>query len=91
MADIAGVRVKDVDISVTGQTITIRGEKKSETKGKNWQRSERSYGSFSRAIPLEFSVDPAKIEATFDKGVLKVHVPKPAEANSETKKIEIKG
>ena len=78
---------------VTGQTITIRGEKKSEkeTKGKNWQMSERSYGSFSRAIPLEFSVDPAKVKATFDKGVLKVHVPKPPEAKSETKKIAIKG
>ncbi|MFZ2105737.1 MAG: Hsp20/alpha crystallin family protein [Roseiarcus sp.] len=73
--------------------ITIRGEKKSEkeTRGKNWQMSERSYGSYSRGIPLEFTVDPAKIEATFDKGVLKVHVPEPAEAKSEIKKIEIKG
>ena len=40
---------------------------------------------------LEFSVDPAKVKATFDKGVLKVHVPKPPEAKSETKKIAIKG
>ena len=92
-AELPGCELKDVDISVTGQTITIRGEKKSEkeTKGKNWQMSERSYGSFSRQIPLDFSVDPAKVEATFDKGVLKVHVPKPPEAKSETKKIAIKG
>ena len=92
-AELPGCESKDVDISVTGRTMTIRGEKKSEkeTKGKNWQMSERSYGSFSRVIPLEFSVDPAKVEATFDKGVLRVHVPKPPEAKSETKKIAIKG
>jgi HSP20 family protein len=90
--ELPGCESKDVDVSVTGQTVTIRGEKKSdkESKGKNWQMSERSYGSFSRAIPLDFSVDAGKIEATFDKGVLKVHVPKPPEAKSETKKIAIK-
>jgi len=91
-AELPGCESKDVDISVTGQTVTIRGEKKSEkeTKGKNWQMSERSYGSFSRTIPLGFDVDAAKVEATFDKGVLKVHVAKPPEAKNETKKIEIK-
>ena len=51
---------------------------------------ERSYGSFSRAIPLPFDPDPAKIEAKFDNGVLRIHLPKPLEVASKQQKIEIK-
>ena len=51
---------------------------------------ERSYGSFSRAIPLPFDPDPAKVEAKFDKGVLHIHLPKPAEVAKKQQKIEIK-
>jgi HSP20 family protein len=54
--------------------LTIRGEKRTErdehNKDKNWHVVERSYGSFSRAIPLPFDPDPAKVE--FDKGVLHI-------------------
>jgi len=91
-AELPGCDPKDVEISVTGQTVTIRGEKKaeSERKDKNWHMVERSYGAFSRSIPLGFNVDPAKVDATYDKGVLKVHVMKPPEAKNETKKITIK-
>ena len=51
---------------------------------------ERSYGSFSRAIPLPFDPDPTKVEAKFDKGVLHIHLPKPAEVAKKQQKIEIK-
>jgi HSP20 family protein len=51
---------------------------------------ERSYGSFSRAIPLPFDPDPAKVEAKFDRGVLHIHLPKPAEVAEKQQKIEIK-
>jgi HSP20 family protein len=51
---------------------------------------ERSYGSFSRTIPLPFDPDPAKVEAKFDKGVLRIHLPKPAEVAKKQQKIEIK-
>jgi len=91
-AELPGCEPKDVDISVTGQNLTIRGEKKAEAekKDKNWHMVERAYGAFSRTIPLAFSPDPNKVEASFDKGVLKVHVVKPPEAKNETKKIAIK-
>ncbi|HWX28550.1 MAG TPA: Hsp20/alpha crystallin family protein [Steroidobacteraceae bacterium] len=62
----------------------------SRTRIKNWHVVERSYGSFSRAIPLPFDPDPAKIEAKFDNGVLRIHLPKPLEVASKQQKIEIK-
>jgi HSP20 family protein len=51
---------------------------------------ELSYGAFSRAIPLPFDPDPATVEAKFDKGVLHIHLPKPAEVAKKQQKIEIK-
>jgi HSP20 family protein len=74
--------------------LTIRGEKRTERdeqdKDKNWYVVERSYGSFSRTIPLPFDPDPAKVEAKFDKGVLHIRLPKPAEVAQKQQKIEIK-
>jgi HSP20 family molecular chaperone IbpA len=61
-----------------------------QDKDKNWHVVERSYGSFSRAIPLPFDPDPAKVEAKFDNGVLRIHLPKPLEVASKQQKIEIK-
>jgi HSP20 family protein len=57
---------------------------------KNWHLVERSYGSFSRTIPLPFDSDPAKVEAKFDRGVLHIRLPKPAEVAKKQQKIEIK-
>jgi HSP20 family protein len=59
-------------------------------KDKNWRVVERSYGSFSRTISLPFDPDSPKVEAKFDKGVLHVHLPKPAEVAKKQQKIEIK-
>jgi HSP20 family protein len=94
MAELPGVDEKDLDVTLANGVLTIRGEKKTERdeqdKDKNWHVVERSYGSFSRAIPLPFDADPAKVEAKFDKGVLHIHLPKPAEAAQKQQKIEIK-
>jgi HSP20 family protein len=89
-AELPGLEDKDVQIAFTDDILTIRGEKKSEKEetDKNCYISERSYGSFVRSIQLPSGIDPAKIEANIDKGVLTVKVPKPAP--TVTKKIEVK-
>ncbi|NJL08252.1 MAG: Hsp20/alpha crystallin family protein [Methylacidiphilales bacterium] len=91
-AELPGVSEKDVEVSVAHGVLTIRGEKKIERdeKGKDWQVIERSHGSFHRSIQLGFDPDPAKVEAKFEKGVLTIHLPKPAEDVSMPKKIAIK-
>ena len=93
-AELPGVDEKDVDVTLANGVLTIRGEKKAERdekdKDKNWHVVERSYGSFSRTISLPFDPDSAKVEAKFDKGVLHVHLPKPAEVAKKQQKIEIK-
>jgi len=93
-AELPGVDEKDVDVTLADGVLTIRGAKKAERdekdKDKNWHVVERSYGSFSRTISLPFDPDSAKVEAKFDKGVLHVHLPKPAEMAKKQQKIEIK-
>jgi HSP20 family protein len=94
-AELPGCAEKDIDVSLSEGILTIRGEKKTERdetdKDKNWHMVERSYGSFSRSIPLPFSPDSAKVEARFEKGVLRVKLPKPAEVAKKEKKIEVRG
>ena len=93
-AELPGVEEKDVDVTLVDDVLTIRGEKKTEReeqdKDKNWHVVERSYGSFSRVIPLPFDPDATKVQAKFDKGVLRIRLPKPAEATKKEQKIEIK-
>jgi HSP20 family protein len=90
-AELPGVGEADVDVSVENDLITIKGEKKidHEDKSKDYHLIERAYGAFSRSVSLPFSVDPAKVTATFDGGVLRVTAPKPSEAKAEKKKVEI--
>lgn len=91
--ELPGVDQKEVDLSVTDQVLTVSGEKKSETEKKDGgtYRSERHYGSFSRSLTLPFKIDPDTVNATFDKGVLKVTIQKPAEYKTKAQKIEIQG
>jgi HSP20 family protein len=93
-AELPGVDERDVDVTLADRMLTIRGEKKVERdkkdKDKNWHVTERSYGSFSRTISLPYDPDPAKVEAKFDKGVLPIHLPTPAELAKKQQKIEIK-
>lgn len=91
-AELPGVEEQDIDVSVDDQTLTISGEKKSEIEHKDGDRyrSERAYGKFSRTVSLPFKIDANKIDARYDKGVLKVTLEKPAEAQQQVKKIPIR-
>jgi HSP20 family protein len=91
-AELPGVEEKDIDISVDDDVLTISGEKRSEFEGKESDayRTERSYGRFTRSVQLPFSVDPAKVDARFDKGVLKLSIDRPAEAMQKARKIPIR-
>ena len=82
----------DVDVTLSGGVLTIRGEKKreEEEKGKDYYRSERHFGSFRRSLPIPVDVDETKIEAEFKKGVLNIELPKTREARDKVKHIPIK-
>lgn len=89
-AEMAGVHPEDLEIDVTGDALSISGERKQDETSKDarFHRRERSYGSFSRTIQLPFMVDTDKVEASFQNGVLQISLPR-AEAD-KPKKIEIK-
>jgi HSP20 family protein len=90
-AELPGMDEEDIDVRLSHDSLTIKGEKHQETedKGKDYYCMERSYGSFHRVIPLSAEVDESKAEADFKKGVLKIKLPKTAEARQSRKKIEI--
>jgi len=90
-AELPGLDEKDIDVSLSGDHLIIRGEKKAEREEKDEQfyRKESSYGAFHRSIPLPAEVEEDKIEATFKKGVLKIVLPKSPEARKARKKIAI--
>jgi HSP20 family protein len=89
-AELPGVDERDVNVSISGDILTVKGEKKKEAeeKDEHHYRAERYYGSFQRSFQLPTSVKADKIEAAFEKGVLKVTLPKVEEAKK--KKIEVK-
>ncbi len=83
-AELPGIDPQDVDVSVSEDRLVISGEKKSaaESTGDGWTHRESHYGSFSRTIPLPEAVDPTKVTARYDKGVLTVELTKsPATAS----------
>lgn len=90
--ELPGIDEKDIDVSLTKDTLTLKGEKKEEKedKGKNYYHMERSYGSFVRTIPLPCAIDDDKVGAEFKKGILTVKLPKTTEAVTDTKKVTIK-
>ena len=90
--DVPGMKPEDIDISVSGNALSIRGEKKQEEKkeGKDYYRMERAYGSFSRTVELPSTVDTKKINATYKDGVLEVVLPKVEEAKPQKIKIKVK-
>ncbi len=77
-AEVPGLDPKEIDISLVGDLLTIKGEKKSEREEKKetYHLVERSYGSFTRALRLPAAVNADKIEASYDKGVLTITCPK---------------
>lgn len=91
-AELPGLDDKNVELSVVDDVLTVKGEKheEKEDKDKNYYMSERRYGSFRRSFQLPTDVDQNQIEASFQKGVLTVTLPKTPEAQKKQKKIEIK-
>jgi HSP20 family protein len=89
--ELPGVEEKDVSVTFANGYLTIKGEKKTEREEKkeNYYLAERSFGSFERSLRLPDTLDDSKIEAKFDKGVLKVTAPKRPEAQAPERKIEI--
>jgi HSP20 family protein len=89
-APLPGVRPEDVDISITGDILTIKGESKSEqeVKRENYHRRELRYGSFCRSVALPTQVEHDKAEASFEQGILTVTLPKTAEAKPKTIKVK---
>jgi len=89
-AEMPGVQPEDINIDVTGDALSISGERKPDEVAKeaHYHRRERSYGSFSRTIQLPFMVDTNEVEANFENGVLLIRLPR-AEAD-RPKKIAIK-
>lgn len=89
-AELPGLEEKDVEVTLSDDVLTIKGEKSTETekKEKNYHLSERSYGAFQRSFVLPVGVDADKIAASVAKGVLTVTVPKGAAAKPKT--IEVK-
>lgn len=92
-AELPGMDEKDIDVSINGDMLVIKGEKRQEKeeKDKNYYLSERSYGQFQRSFSLPTGIDRDKIAAEFAKGVLTLTLPKSAEAQQQQKKIEVKG
>lgn len=92
-AELPGMDEKDVEVTLSDNVLTIRGEKKSEREEKdekkNYHLVERSYGSFRRSIGLDADVDAKNVRATFDKGVLKIVMPKLPQPQAKSTKIEI--
>jgi HSP20 family protein len=90
--ELPGMEEKDVEVSLTDSAVTIKGEKKSEKEEtkKDYHYSERTYGAFRRSFALPEGVDADKIEATMKSGVLTVVLPKSAEAQKNSRKVEIK-
>jgi HSP20 family protein len=92
-AAVPGIDPKDLDIQVEDDVLTIKGqfEQKDEVTEENYLRKELRYGSFQRSLRLPPTVDAEKAEATFEHGVLKLSLPKKAEAKAKTIKITPQG
>ena len=90
--ELPGVEEKDISVTLVNGILTIKGEKKQEKqeKSENYHLTERSFGSFQRSLRLPDMVDDTKVEAKFDKGVLKVTAAKKPEAVKAERRIEIK-
>ena len=89
--EMPGIQAKEVDVSVTGDTLTVRGEKRDdrEEKEASWHRVERSYGSFTRSFRLPASVVLDKVSADCKDGVLRIVLPKSDESRKREVKIKV--
>src|ERR1700689_2158247 len=91
--EVPGIDEKDIDVRIENNTLTVHGERKfeKEEKEENYRRVERQYGSFTRTFTLPTTVDAEKVSANYDKGVLKISLPKKAEAKPKQIKVNVGG
>ena len=89
--EVPGIEEKDIDVRIENNTLTVHGERKfeKEEKEENYRRVERQYGSFTRTFTLPTTVDAEKVQADYDKGVLKIQLPKKAEAKPKQIKVNV--
>jgi HSP20 family protein len=90
-AEVPGIDAKHIDISFTGDVLTIRGEKsqEKEEKEEDYHLVERSYGSFSRSVRLPAEVESTKIKASYKNGILRITLPKSEKAKAKEVKIKV--
>lgn len=91
-AELPGMDEKDIEVSITEDGLTLKGERKDEKEetGDGYIRKEMSYGSFCRVIPLPEGLDPENVDARFKKGVLTITLPRLEELKAKEKKIDVK-
>jgi HSP20 family protein len=91
-AELPGLAEADIEVSVAGDLLTIKGEKKAEGERRllNYRVSERTFGSFTRSIPLPAGIDTDAASASFKNGVLTITIPKTQEAVEQAKRIAVK-
>ena len=91
-AALPGVKPEEVDISITGDTLTIKGEHKEEkeVKQEDYFHKERSYGTFSRSLLIPVQIKADKAEAVFENGILTLNLPKAEEVKPKQIKIKAK-
>jgi len=89
--EVPGVDEKDIDVRIENNVLTVHGERKfeREEKQENFRRVERQYGSFTRTFTLPTTVDAEKVSASYDKGILKIALPKKAEAKPKQIKVSV--
>ncbi|MEW6246359.1 MAG: Hsp20/alpha crystallin family protein [Nitrospirota bacterium] len=90
-ADVPGMVKEDIEVTLSGETLTIKGEKKEEkeVKEQDYRRRERSYGAFVRSVALPCEVKPEEIKASLKEGVLEIHLPKTEEAKRKAITVKI--
>ena len=88
-ADVPEIELKDIDIRIENDTLTLKGERKFTAEGGGYHRIERSYGSFVRAFSVPNTVDTEKVKADYKNGVLTVMLPKKEVAKPRQVKIEV--
>jgi len=91
-AELPGMHKEDIDIQLTGDTLTLRGERQlaNTQRGENFHRVERQYGVFQRTFQIEVPIDTAKVAASYEEGVLTVRLPKQEEVKPRQIEIQVK-
>src|SRR6266498_5174724 len=89
--EVPGIDEKDIDVRIENNTLIVHGERKfeKEEKEENFRRVERQYGSFTRSFSLPNTVDSDQVSANYEKGVLKISLPKKAEAKPKQIKVSV--